>query len=309
MALTHYFSFGALLALGIYALARFRGVTLRRVLQSFALAALVFLVLGGRLIWAQHGEMNQPWLLDRYDRVPNMLWRLASIPGNLLVARQVNRTSLYYEPSMAHYLGLLCLLPSLLLWWRRKLLLPLLWLACTIGMVASLDAARATHHLYYTRYILLGGPGLYLLAAAAVQQKWVRHVLPAALVLCCWANLSSIYVPFRDDWRSAATNVAADNGEANEPLVFHTGYDWLSRTMYAGLAHYGAAEGRPVLFLRTLPASPQMLRELKKFGDHAWLITYRHEPVAEVLPGGTFTEQSASVQNEVAERVLLPDSP
>lgn len=309
VALTHYFGIGALVAMGIYALLKLRGAARRQTLLAFAVAGGLFLILAGPLLLAQRHNTVQPWLAERHlDHVSKTFWRLLSLPGHLLSGYDQFHDwhTIDFNPGLAHLLGLLSLLPVLFIWWRRNLWLPLLWLCCVPAPLLILDLTRSTAHLSYTRYLLLAGPAVYLLASAALRDELWRHVLPALVVACIVYDLPKVYQPYKTDWRSLASYIR-DQGSADEPLVFHMeDQPWFPRALYAAIAHYGGAKARAVVFLDDAPP-PQCRAQLA--GKRLWLVTSSDAPAETALPGCRIEDSGIEAALIRVRQVSLPAGP
>lgn len=309
----HYFGFGAALAVGIYALIRLRGNDRRKVLITFAAAGGLFLVVMGRMLWQQRLNTQQAWLLDMTPHpLLSTLQRMAKIPGHLLASRRYNSSAIDPVPPLTIWIGLLCLAPAIFYFLRRQraLLLPLLWLGCTVGVVAALDVARSTKHLDYIRYVLLAGPAIYLIAAAwptQRSQRFWRHLLPVAAVVVAIANLPSVYQPFKQDWRGLSQYIASQGSDDEVILFYAPNEGWLTRTFYTALAEYDYSPSRPLLFVDQLPGPD--LREVLQGRRAGWLVaTARLKPSANFLPGYRLSDTVAS-DREIFVWRLAPDGP
>jgi hypothetical protein len=261
MALTHYFSVGALLAIGVYVLLRFRGRLLRQTLLTLGLSALLFLLLWGPALWSQRHSTDHSFLHNAAPR-PALatLARLDQLPLRYLI----DMRNLPHLPLLGS--AAVVALFYLAVRRQRDLLLPLLWLTLTAGVIALLDLARATQHLEFMRYTVLASAGLYLLIPAALLRirRWLGHAVAAMLVAVCLAFLPFYYATAEnaESWRGMGRYLAA-HARPDEPLVFAGPTSWYAQSLCIAALHYGHEPSRAVLILDR-PATPQLLRELTR---------------------------------------------
>jgi uncharacterized membrane protein len=278
MALTHYFCFGALLALGVYALLRLRGSDRWRTLLAMALAAMLFLLAWGPSLWAQRHTTQFPFLMEETPDHGLLTWRrIDELPHRFFIERFVEPLPMF---GSAILLGLIAVT-----WIRRDLLLPLLWLFLTAGAVAALDLLRSTSHLLWIRYTLLASPGLYLMAAAlgARRRRFLPHLLPGALLLLllCVLSLPEFYRSQKEDWRGLGAFVH-QRALPDEPIVFAASQAWYATDLCIGFSHYEHSPQRAVVVLSG-PASPAVLDYLRS-RPRLWIISDDVEP-QRFLPG------------------------
>lgn len=306
MALTHYFAFGALAALGIHALLRLRGKSLRRVLIGFASAAVLFAILWGPIFLEQRNNLGLGdfLLTNESNHVLETLRRSLEMPLRYVVS--LGGATM---PNAAGLLGVTFLLvPPLLLRKRRDLLLPWLWLWGSVGSLAALDLARGTVLLQSIRYPLLGSVGLYLLIPALLwHMRPLRHALPAVAVIAAGVLIAGAYHPWKNQFQNHR-GLALYVGEqvpADAPLVFQTVPPgpqptdplkeswWNARRRLVAISHYAYSPQRPVIFLDG-PAPPELVRLLEESGRF-WVVTnpwkdpeLSHLPPAQLVRGAHF---------------------
>jgi hypothetical protein len=271
MALTHYLCVGALVATGVYVLVRFRGVERKRAVMALVAAALLFLILWGPSLWWQRREAYT----REFVREPNPLTvfaRLDRVPQKFLVDHPEDWGVF---PGVGY---VLLLAPLVALKWRRELLLPYLWLACTIGVVAALDVVRGLRLLDYTRYSLLASVGLYLVLAGLFTVRIpavVGGMVCAILLTHCLIALPDVYAVTKDDWRGLAADIEA-NSQGPEPVVFAERKDWeawFAGALAMGASHYMKDLDRPVLVLNG-PPSAEVLEQLRAAGPFWYVSLY-----------------------------------
>jgi hypothetical protein len=313
MALTHYFSIGALLAVGAYVLIRFRGRMLRRTMVTLAASAALFVLLWGPALWSQRHSTEYEFLRNdvRHPLLTTLL-RLDRLPLRYLI----DPPDLPWIP----LLGVAAMAGLLYLTLRRQsdLLLPWLWLTLTAGVIAALDLLRSTQHLHFMRYTLLASPGLYLLAPAALLRirRWLGHAISALLVAVCVAALPFYYASaeYRESWRGLGVYLA-EHARSDQPLVFAGPSGWYAQSLCVAALHYAHDPARPVLLLDR-PAPPQLMSQLTRgqattvwlsFG-HEFGRPVRSEEVRRLLPGARILHEQhfSTVQVFRIELAHLP---
>lgn len=306
MALTHYFAFGALAALGIHALLRLRGKSLRRALIGFASAVVLFAIIWGPIFLEQRNNLGLGdfLLTNEPNHVLETLYRILEMPLRYVVSLGGERM-----PNAAGLLGVTFLVvPPLLLRKRRDLLLPWLWVCGSVGFLAVLDLARGTVHLNSIRYSLVGSVGLYLLIPALLwHMRPLRHALPAVAVIAAGVLIAGAYHPWKNhvqNYRGLALYVR-EQVPAGAPLVFQTvppgppptdprkEWSWDARRRLVAISHYAYSPQRPVIFLDG-PALPELVRLLQGSGRF-WVVTnpwkdpeLSHLPQAQLVRGTHF---------------------
>ena len=292
MALTHYFSLGAALALGVYVLIGLQGAQRRRIVGAFAAAAGFCLV-----VWA-------PQYLHHVHRLPSLapaflqealvarhgdltLRRIIGLPAEFIFGESRGEAIL---PRAALILALLTLvLPLIRLWWRRDLLLWVLWMAAIIGSIAALDLARGLTLAGYPRYTILASPAVYAVLAAFdwPRRPILRDLLPIAilaLLIVMAAQRIKDGVPAREDWRQLA-DLVQSQAQPDELLVFFNQDPWVPPgVFYRGFRYYSPDSNHPWMMLKH-PGDLPVMRQLDSVRT-LWLIGKFDSSVAPiVLPG------------------------
>jgi uncharacterized membrane protein len=263
--LTHYFAIPLTAAMGIYIAIRWRGGLRRQGLVALATAAIIFAGVWGPFLWNQRpnvGPGQQGFLFEGPWSRWYAVQQLAALPIKLL-GPPVTRSITSAWPAAVCYV-----LPLLLLRKNRFLLLWLFWLIGTAIVLASLDQFRASHHLSFTRYLVLCGPGFYLIFAGVLaneKTRWLRHVVPALAVIFCLLSLRSSYAQWRwPDWRTIAGQIDRMK-RPNDLLVFSSDdkQDWFTGD-YMSYAFYARQKPTNVLLL-VRPADAALLRKIDRF--------------------------------------------
>jgi hypothetical protein len=282
-AMSHYFAFPVLAAMGIYTLLRLRGEKLRAALFGFFIAGAVFLVVWGPGFWRQRQnvEPNNHWLMDLTEH-PKLwtLWRFALAPAMLL------NEPLNNMERVAIVGAVLYILP-LILWRKRpELLLWGMMLISTPLVLAALDMARNAKQLEAVRYTLGAAPPMYLLLAAILPERvgklWMS--LPAAAVLSCMLSLERAYydVAYKIDWQPFLSVLDANRGERDAMIVMED-VGW-GRTKYLGLTQTGDLPDA-LMFVETTAPKPEVATACLDYSG-VWVVTSPMEGLPDFLPAG-----------------------
>jgi hypothetical protein len=304
MALTHYFSLGALLAIVVYVFLRFRGPDRRKTVAILCASAMFVLIVWGPFLWQQRQQYlrPQPWSFEPGGTAFTPWIRSAAIPSALLYGR-IEDTLNWIAPGIIAYLLPLLLLrryPQILLWW--------LWI---VGIVGSLVIYDAIHHgrlLATIRYVSLASGALYAICAfpIPVLKSWRWAVPCLVLASTAIATVQRIQEgppDYNGDWRRLAEAVDRRAGP-DDALIFYPTDIWGSPGMYyLGFAHYARNSHRPIMYLNA-PADSAALRQLEGF-KRVWMVGPTPElDLSTYLPGwrpvlsrgfpncGSFTEMT-----------------
>jgi hypothetical protein len=304
MALTHYFSLGAILALAVYAAIRLRGGALKHVIGCFAIAALLWCVLGAPLALRHLKNRDDPrattFLRDdhRPGHTTRTLVRVAALPVRFIAEPMTTSRAVALAGGVAY--GLALVLPL-----RRRgldnpggggLLLWSLWLWLTVLPLLALDLARGTQHLEFVRYTLLASPALYAMLTTMLgdhAKSWMRHLVPALASLACALALPAAYSAWwKPDWR--ALGRAIDAHVRPGDLVVFWGYDQggnlvddpNSSFYYTSFYRRKPLAG-PTVLLVAPPQGPLSLAMPK--ADRILVVTAGLRDVSPVMPGARVT--------------------
>lgn len=292
MALTHYFCLGAALALAVYILLRLRGAERRRSLATMAAAAGFCLIawLPQYLHHLHHlptlaPAFLQEALLARHGELT--LRRIIGLPAEFIFGESRGEAII---PWAVLVLAILTLaIPVIRLWWRRDLMLWVLWMAGIIGSIAALDLWRGLTLSGYPRYTILASPAVYAVLAAFdwPRRPILRDLLPMAiltLLLVLAAQRLKDGVPPREDWRQLA-DLIQSQARPDELLVFFNQDPWVPPgVFFRGYRYYAPDSKRPWMMLNH-PGDIGVMRQLDSQRT-LWLIgkfSSRDAPI--VLPG------------------------
>lgn len=278
LAMTHYFSVGALVASAMFAVIALRGKTRLRTILAHVAAGVLFLITWGPSLWHQRHIPSVTFLQERAEHPwLQTMWRFNDLPLRYFIDVNWLRELIYIPGIGAVVLVLL----AIALRKRRELLLPVLWLICTAGTIALIDVARQTSHLTYIRYTLLAAPGLYLAIAAAGARSRISlgHLLPALVLALCALFLADYYDQPKENWR-AVGQMLSEEARPSEPLIFAAQEEWNATALCLCVSRYFHGPSRPILAIDH-PASAALANQLPP--GRAWLIVA-------ATPGQEFTQ-------------------
>jgi hypothetical protein len=190
---------------------------------------------------------------------------------------------------------ILLALPLLRLRSCPELLLPTLYLVCGIGLVVLFDLVRTSGHMKFVRYVLVATPGAYLVVAGLLADKrgWIRHVLPAAVLLSCALSLPraySYYSPVKANWRDLMA-AAGPHMRPNDAVII----TYPNPSQYLAMSYYAPMPRRVVVL--TGPLGDEAVAALGS-PERVWVIGEQHAghrlaPLTGDVPAATFFEPYA----------------
>jgi hypothetical protein len=286
LAMTHYFTVGAFIAMAAYTLLQFRGKPRKAIILSFAIALVVVLGAWGPMFWKARGLVA----LDGYVHGKGIgIYRsFFNLPRRLLLDMSLETGFLtlwafaavvFYSPPMRWKRH-----PSLLLWW--------LWVICVPGFLLIWDSIRGTHFTTVTRYVLLASPAIYAIFATPFLTT-LGKLVPLAFVI---AVAISGLTRWQDgpqgvkDFRVAARWIQ-DDIPPGDPVILLGGPDHESAFNYFAIAHYAGDWHRPVALLEH-PASPALLAQLASY-PRVWILGPGPLDRA-ILPGRNMTPRRSA---------------
>ncbi len=298
MMLSHYFAIVSGAILGIYALVRLRGAARMKTALALIGPAIFYAIIWGPFMWAQRQYVadNNAWQIEPAGgHLALTLSRAALLPARLLSESLAAHTPLAYCGAIVFFVALLALRR------RAELLLWYLWLVVPIALVVALDIARETKQTDLIRYTIIAGPGLYALLAGGISLRerspaslgWLKHVLPAVVVLICVASLPDAYSSDRN-WPLVA-DFLKTNVQAGDIIVYASAdrSDWYAGSIYLGVSHYAGELPAPIVLL-TKPADARLDAQIN--AHHTiWLIAGSGNVSANDLLPGTQVQQRGEI--------------
>jgi uncharacterized membrane protein len=267
--LTHYFSIGPAIAMGVYALLIMRGRRRLAALGAMLISAILFAIIGGGVFLAQRAQFHSKLSDFPTDTThwKETLLRMLWAP----VGQMVNVT---FVPPWANCVIAIAIVAALCFAWRsRGLLLAALWILAGFGMLAFIDWTGGSSLLLIPRYSLMASVGLFLLIPAALSNRGriLPHLLPAIATIATLACVSTAYFNWKGNWKQTAATIQRHSPQ-REPLVILASPDrdwWLGRTLL-GLRHYYRGPF-PNVVLANPPLSASLTATLQK-SPRIWLL-------------------------------------
>jgi hypothetical protein len=318
---THYLMLGVVVAFALYALIRLRGAARRSALIVMVGAVLLFAIIWGHaMLWqSRHLPGPTPSFLretfpDRHLELTAR--RIIGLPGEYLLGESV-ADKIFAQQTPIDELLTICLLAlavlTLIIPWARlrrrpDLILWMLWIAGTIGLVATADLARETTMTGYIRYTILASPAIYAVIAAwnwpnreLFRHGIARAVITGLLILAVYRRHDP--PQSKEDWRNAAVqfNTAAQNDDL---VVFYNPDPWVAPGIWHVCLYYYAAHqserqfNHPWLLLRDRPDSN--LRDQISTHASLWLVTLNAPTTSGLLFPGWQVEKVIPVSSDVS---------
>jgi 4-amino-4-deoxy-L-arabinose transferase-like glycosyltransferase len=321
LAFTHYFSFGFLLALGIYSVLRLRGKSLWCTIASFVSGGVIFLIVWGPSMWNQFfGEAY--WKIQYYQTRQNA--RVAEHALNFLsgwAERMLVHLPIQIPDRPPDLIFVFLLFGSAVIW-KRNLLLPWLLLLGTVGFVWGMDVYRDTFHFIEIRYTLMAAPALYLVIAAGIfngkrQNLW-NSILPIALSAYLITQIPKAYTPYKENWFEMA-ELVNKNGAPTDPIILPLAGDpsqaYWPKFIWTAISYYFYNPNRPMLLI-SKPLNNDLLNQIG-WGRGAWIFTRIPEFPQSAsrdwpslwVPGCKINGAWVTQERATVYHITLPDKP
>jgi hypothetical protein len=270
-ALTHYFSFGALIGIAGYVLFRFRGSMRKKTLATMAIAAVFVLIVWGPFLWQQHREFFRQgaWAVDASQSWRMPFIRAIAIPSDFLYGRIDTRVAWIAPAVIAYLLPFIWIrrYPQVMLWW--------FWIVGAMGSITIYDCLNHGVLLAHVKYTSLAAVGIYALCAVPLpmQVKWrwiVPYMMLFSVAITTVMRVQEGPSEANGDWRGLALAVDHYAGP-HDAFVFYPDNFWGSPAMfYLAVDHYAANHNRPIMLLEA-PPDVSAMRQLLGF-KRIWFI-------------------------------------
>jgi hypothetical protein len=308
MLLTHYMAFSMLGALLLYTVIRLRGSSLRYALFGLLFATAIFVAAWGPTMWYQRGNFSGALAWQASPDGPNNAWatlvRASWLPVRYFLKPTTASQATACLAATFYIVPLLMLRrrPELLLWW--------ILLVVGVGTLAIGDIHRGTESLHYMRYSLPEAAAVFVLATTVcATNKYLRHLVPAALVLGCIGALPEDYIRWKPDLRSYAGDI--DRRLApTEPIIFFRAdiNDCNDAPLCLSLRHYSKID-RQVMFVPG-PVSQGVVHQLVP-NTTAWYVASGERAAidaSKLLPGCHISAQDQIEPFALCTRLVLPQA-
>ncbi len=306
MLLTHYFTFGSAVAIGLYGLVR-GGAHRRAFLLMIGGCAAFYAVAWIPFALAQIKDFQ---VGDCLLKIPQRdltftTLMLAGTPFRLIADRD------YTMERLTACTGGLFILPWLLMSRMRTLFPWVLWLCLSVGVIFVLDIVRTTQHAAYVRYLAAATPAVPLLIVGTfwpirrsfAYMAGVGMSFGGLMYLISRNPIHFDAQPFPD-----TASVLARHMQPGEALI---SYESSPARMWRAPLLIMVASHEPGLFPRTVailskPATPEILKELNC--SSFWLLSSYDFSTQQVVPGARVL-QSFPGDEEMHIDHLAIDSP
>jgi uncharacterized membrane protein len=282
LALTHYFTAGAFLAIALFSLLGLQGKTRRAVLVAMILAFAFVLAAWGPMFW----RARQLLALDSFVRGNgiDIFGSFINLPRRLLLHLSLETGFL----TMLAFAAVIYLSPPLRIRRNPQLLLWWLWAICVPGFLLLWDVVRHTHFITVVRYVLLDSPAIFAIFATPFPTR-IGKLVPAAFVLAAavsaFARWQAGPYPLADI--RAASHWIQSDVPRGDPVVICSGeFDADPPFTYFAIAHYIGQWQHPVVLLQKA-ADARLQTTLARY-PHVWIWT-RGPLDPKILPNWNFT--------------------
>jgi 4-amino-4-deoxy-L-arabinose transferase-like glycosyltransferase len=278
-AMTHYFTAGFFIAMGIFALLGLKGNRRKAVVVTLISAAAFVLIVWGPMFWRARGLVE----LDGYVRGKGLgiYYLFFNLPRRLLLhlSLETGFLAMWAMAAVIYFSPLLRMKrePQLLLWW--------LWAVCVPGFLLMWDTIRQTHFISVTRYVLLASPAMFAIFATPLPTRLGKFV-PLAFVFAAAVSAFARWQagpPPTADIRDGARLIATDVPAHDPVIVVGDLYFPKASFSYFAIAHYIGEWTHPVVLLQA-PANAALQAELAKY-PRVWIWCNDAVSAGPLLPG------------------------
>lgn len=303
LLLTHYFAFGAAVAIGLFCVFRCKP---HRTAFLIAIAACAAFYMVAWVPFALR-QIRDFGVGDVLIKLPHRdpiytTFMLAGAPFRLFAERD------YMVEFMPVFSGVLFILPWEISRRFRALVPWSLWLCCTLGAIFALDMARTTRHAAYVRYLAIATPAVPLLFVGTVWpiRRWLAYAIGATLSFGGFIYLISSNVVLVDAQPyPLIPKVLSQRIAPGEPLL---SFEDRPESMWRAPVVLMVAAHDPNIFPRTMaiidrPMPEAMVKELGT--PTAWLIVNLDTAAEAVVPGCRVIETFYGDENLMVHHIAL----
>jgi hypothetical protein len=284
MALTHYFSAGAILGAMVYTMIRLTGKTRTTAFAAIAAGLLLAALVWGPFLWKIRGSFNAfpDFATASGNRLDSIARAVVTMPAQIFLEPGGSWNCLQALPlAIFVYVGPLLLArksPEILLWW--------LWIVGTIGLLLAIDILRGTTLVGVIRYSFIISPAIFIIFATLLPEHWLGNLVSLGALTCAiiyGVDRLQIGPAPTQDWKTL-TRLTNQSAGPHDIIAFVGSYDFEPGFDYVIMSHYAGRWTRPVMFLTDRP-NRAVMGQLAARG-RVWVIG--HDPVAEtgrLFPG------------------------
>jgi hypothetical protein len=283
LALTHYFSAGAILGAAIYAACHLNGRPRKVALMAMAIGVCVAGILWGPVFWKTRHlyDAYQEFWQNPNAGVRESVLAILQVPVRLLLDpnRAWDWLTAVLIAALIYIAPLFRIrqIPENLLWW--------LWIAGTIAVVTVVDLAHRSTMVSVIRYDMLASPAVYAILSIVIPHR--LGMIFAALVLFCAAVYGVARVQIgpesSEDWKTVSHLIDRAAGPRDVTALLGFYQDEPSFDYFV-MTHYVGDWNRPVIFLMQSP-SEQVVRQLAA-RPRVWIVGHHPDfDTNRMLPG------------------------
>lgn len=282
LLLTHYFTAGAVLAVGVWGVIRLRAHRVRLICHMAA-AGVVYAAIWLPFALQQLDDLHTG---DAFLVMENMsVWKLILAMLGAPLRPLADRN--YRTEYLTVVAGVLYIIP----WFGIRRLRPLLpwalFLCVSLLPLIVLDASRSTVHLDIARYLAVITPAVFLLIAgcAWAWSKWAAYAVTIGATFLGAHFLFAKAHIWTDgpDLLTQAQTIEARLAPGDALITYRgTGPDKLGEMLLVTILHRNPLRDVPIVSL----SSPMTRQTQAALPARAWLFTFNLElPIDELIPG------------------------
>ncbi len=294
LLLTHYFAFGAAVAIGIYGVFRCRGNWLAFILAC-AVAGAIYLVAWVPFALRQVGELHtgDAFLHDDKFSLATEVARLLCSPWRVIIDRD------YKSDRVTMVAGLLLIVPWFLVRKHRALLPWVIWLSACILTICLLDIVRTTKHLTFPRYYAAATPAVALLMIGSIWaiDRRTAYIIGVGLVLLiAVGGRTDEPMSVDSPTHSVARHYVSDRIQPGEALLIYKGEapDIYADMIALTFSHDPKFSDRPTVKM-SRALSEQVTAQLP---DRAWVVVCGIFPLAKDVPGASVLGEAVNIKDQ-----------
>ena len=295
LVLTHYFTLGAAIAIGVYGVIRIREHR-KGFLLSLGACATFYLVAWVPFAVAQIKDFQTGDVLLKLQHrdVVFTTLMLAGAPFRLIAERD------YSIELLPVFTGVLLVVPWFLIRRFPSLLPWMLWITCSLGAIWVLDMARTTRHAAYIRYLAIATPAVPLLfvGVAWPMRRWLAYVIGSVAAFVGLIYLiSNNRVPFDAQPYPRIASILSRHIAPGEMVISYEDDPqayWRAEVAIMIAAHEPAIFPRDIAILSS-PMKPGSLAKIRS--RSAWLIAPFGTRADAIVPGSRVIETFRADEN------------
>ena len=182
MALTHYFSAGAIVGAMAYTMIYLKGDVRKKAVIAISAGLFLALLVWGPVFWNTRTGLDAfpnfsmvsgnrfPWIVRGIITAPAQLFLDASANWSWQSSIPLALLAYAAPPLLARKS------PEMLLWW--------LWILGAVGLLLAIDIVRGTTLVTVIRYLFITSPIIYIILATLLPDSWLGKLISCSALAC-----------------------------------------------------------------------------------------------------------------------------